>query len=379
MPVERFQLNIPMQKLLIGLLLTVIPISVAGLLAIHSTERSLEANIGSHFKTISEGAATEVSNMVHGLVRSLGSIAIEPEIVNAAEASNRTYQGLTEAAIAARIQNTEKQWNAPAGEAAVKEVLASATSQLLRRHRDLDRRILRVTVTDEKGATVAATHKTEDYYQGDEEYWQNIYASGRGALSITDILYDPVTKSYYIGIGLPLMDPASNKFLGTVDVLVDLSSVNAIVNRVQLGRTARMLVVKDDGTVIASPTATLADRLKSEEYAAVTEMLASLQGRQTGYVVADVRGGKRTLIGFADTGLRADYGKLGWVVLLAQDAREAFAASRMVVRLMAFISAVGIIGVTLLAVYFSIHRRREVMDLHDLKNGARQDRAAKES
>jgi hypothetical protein len=40
-------------------------------------------------------------------------------------------------------------------------------------------------VTDARGGTVAATHKTLDYYQADEEFWQNIYASGRGAVSIT--------------------------------------------------------------------------------------------------------------------------------------------------------------------------------------------------
>lgn len=66
MATETFQLRVPVKKLMIGLLLTVIPISLAGLLAIHSTERSLEAVTGAHFRTISEGAATEVSNSIHG-------------------------------------------------------------------------------------------------------------------------------------------------------------------------------------------------------------------------------------------------------------------------------------------------------------------------
>ena len=49
---------------------------------------------------------------------------------------------------------------------------------MLRRQRDFDRRFLRITVTDAKGATVAATHKTLDYYQADEEFWQNISVPG---------------------------------------------------------------------------------------------------------------------------------------------------------------------------------------------------------
>jgi membrane protease subunit (stomatin/prohibitin family) len=43
------------------------------------------------------------------------------------------------------------------------------------------------TVTDQKGAVVAATHKTLDYFQADEDFWQAAYAQGRGAINLTDI------------------------------------------------------------------------------------------------------------------------------------------------------------------------------------------------
>src|SRR6266498_4542317 len=125
---------------------------------------------------------------------------------------------------------------------------------------------------------------TRDYFQADEEYWQDIYAQGRGAVSLTDILYDEATKTNYIGIGVPIVEEDSNRFIGTLDALVDVSSIFPVINRTQIGQTGRMILVKEDGTVISAPQANLAMKLKSAEYFAVKAALSTLQGRQIGYV-----------------------------------------------------------------------------------------------
>ena len=69
------------------------------------------------------------------------------------------------------------------------------------------------------------------------------------------------------------------------------------------------------------------------------------------------------MIGFADTGLKRDYRNLGWYVLVSQDAAEALAPMRAVDRMLAFMALLGLAAVTLLAVYFSIHRRSEITDI----------------
>ena len=42
--------------------------------------------------------------------------------------------------------------------------------------------------------------------QADEDFWQAIHGGGRGAVNITDVRYDEITKSYYIGIGVPVLE-----------------------------------------------------------------------------------------------------------------------------------------------------------------------------
>ena len=112
-------------------------------------------------------------------------------------------------------------------------------------------------------------------------------------------------------------------------------------------------------------------KLKSEEFAAVEDALTTIAGRQTGYLVADVSGLGRRVIGFADTGLKEDYQNLGWVVLVSQDSREAFASIRFVGRLMWLLALVGLAMVTLLAVYISLHGRRPCVDIQQEEESAR--------
>jgi len=362
---ERYELRIPLKRLLIGMLVTIVPISIAGLWSISQGEKSLERTIGSHFRTIAEGTAVEISQFIHDRVIDVVVMAYDPMVIDAVVSANRSYAGMSDAAIGGRIQNIEKIWNTPAADSYVKEVLSSRASQTLRRHRERDPRFLRVTVTDGKGATVAATHKTIDYFQADEDFWQAVYAGGRGAINLTDILYDEVTKAHYIGIGVPVVEDQSNRFIGSVDALVDVSTLFPFVNRVQIGPTARAALVKGDGTIIGAPNITYSMKIDSDPFTAVKDALQTLEGRQTGYLVASVSGGARKLIGFADTGLRDDYQNLDWVVLVSQDTQEAFRPIRAIGRLLAFMALMGLAMVMFLGVYFSLHRKVEMADIEE--------------
>ncbi len=376
MPAESFEFRISFRRLLIGLLVTVVPISVVALYAITKSDKELQRTIGTHFKIFAESTAKEISDFIHERVIQVGGIATAPAVVRVVEEANRSYAGMSEAGITDRIQRIEEGWNGAAAEAVVRRILSSPASAWLRRCQELDPRILRVTVTDARGATVAATHKTLDYFQADEEYWQAIYAEGRGAVNITDVLYDDVTRSSYIGVGVPILEAGANRFIGTVDALVDVSSLFAFVNQPHPPLNLHVSLVKEDGTVIAAPEANLAMKMTSPELLAVQDSLQSIGGRQTGYLVTPVPELGRRLIGFADTGLKEDYRNLSWVVLVSQDAREAFASIRLVGRLTAFLALVGLAMVVMLVAYFSLHRREPFEDLHPMSEAPQSGRDA---
>ncbi len=365
MPPERFEIRIPAFKLLIAMMVIIIPICFIGLFAITRADTTLEQTRGTDFKTLAQIKAAQVANFIHDRVAEVRDLSIGLTLANAVAAANQKYQGRSDAEILAAVANTTKIWNTPAADPLVTEILSTPASRLLRKHQQYDPSFLRITVTDIRGAVVAATHKPVVYSQADDEHWRNIYADGRGAVNVTDVLYDDVTKSNYIGIGMPILEEGSSRLIGTVDVLVEVSAIFPLLRDVQLGRTGRLMLVQDDGTVVAAPGVSTAAKMKAEEYDAIRDALGTVTGRQTGYIVASFRD-NRQLIGFADTGLKDDYPKLGWVVLAAQDAREALASVRTVDRVLALMSVLGLLGVVLFCVYVFLHRQQAYEDLAEV-------------
>jgi hypothetical protein len=363
---DSFEFRIGFRKLLIGFLVTLVPVNLAALYAVTESARRLEVTVGNHFKAIAQSTAARITDFIHERATQVAIMASEPAVLDVVSAANRTYEGMPEEAITRRIEETEALWPTPRADATVKRIVTSPVSASLRHFLGLDPRFLRITVTDARGATVAATHKTIDYFQADEPYWQEVYNEGRGAVNITDIENDVVTKANYVGIGVPVLDPGSNRFVGTFDALVEVSSLFPIVAEADLGATGRALLVKEDGTVIRGPNTTLSMGLKSDEYSAVVDALRSIQGRQTGYLVAHLgAAGGDTIIGFADTGLKDDFKNLGWVLLVAQPTEEAFAPVRTTQRLILLITALAFLAVIVVGVYFSLHQKGEIEEIEE--------------
>lgn len=363
---EGIKFRIPVYELLIISLVTVVPISLAGLYSLSQSDQSLHVTIGNDRSAIAGSTAAEVSQFILERVTEVGRLAAEPALMDAVAAANKSYVGMSEAAVAEKIARTDTAWNIVPVDPFVNQILGSRVSVWLRTFRELEPGILRITVTDEKGATIAVTHKPTRYSQADEEYWEQVYNQGRGVVSLTDIRYDEVTKADYIGIGWPVRDEGSDRFIGAVNALVDVSAVSAFGNRPPAFPGQRILLVKDDGTVIAGPQVTFSQRLKSREYAAVRDAEGALTARQSGYIVANFGGGESQLIGFADTGLKQDYANFGWVVLVCQDTRQAFEAVRLVGRMIALESVIGLVMVTFLVAYFAMHRKEPFTEIGEL-------------
>jgi len=257
---EGIKFRIPVYELLIISLVTVAPISLAGLYSLSQSDQSLDVTIGNDFSALAGSAAAEVSQFIRERVAEVGRLAAEPALVDAVAAANKSYAGMNEAAIAGKIETMDKAWNTLPGEPLVNQIPASRVSVWLRTFQELDPGILRIAVTDEKGATIAFTYKPPRYSQADDEDWEDIYAEGKGAVSLTDIRYDEVTKADSIGIGWPVRDEGSKRFIGAVNALVAVSALPSIGNRPPASPGERILLVKDDGTVIAAPQVTFAQK-----------------------------------------------------------------------------------------------------------------------
>ena len=353
-----FDVKISLQKLLTALVGLIVPLTIVGLYLTSYSDNRLQQTVGAYFKGMAQADGDLVSQFINDRMADVNTLAAETSIIDAIATSNHSHAQMSEEAVVARVQKVERDWDTVGSDALNRELLSSRASRWLQQQRAVNSRLLKVVVADETGATVAATDRPLHYAQANNEYWPAI-AQGHGTMNVTDVRFDERTGTNYIEIDVPVLERDTGKFIGAVSALVDTTGLFSILNRQQIGRSGRVFLVRDDGTVVSAANVGPELRLKADEFPVVRDSLATLEGRQIGYVVAATRNGNR-IVGFADIGLKHRYPKLGWLIVASQDEAEALASVRTLERFALVMVVLGLLMLTLLLAYFTMHRQREL-------------------
>jgi hypothetical protein len=363
MALDRFEVRISIQKVLLGLVLVIVPLSLVGLyLTLHSNS-SLDASIGTHLKDLAQMYGNDVSHQLNDRVASVKLIAADPGVVEAVTTANRTYEKQSEAAINDKLDKADKAWNGPEEATKVKALLESKPSETLRHYHEMVPRILTITVTDLRGVPVAATAKPGRYRLNTWNPWQAVYAGGKGVVSISNMLYDEPTKSYFVNLGVPVTEPNTTNLAGVAVASVDISSILANFQQESNGSSgSKALLVDDNGTVVAGPKTDIFARVHSDEFDSARDALGTAEGRQIGYAMASLRRGSQ-IVAFADTGLEKTYKNFAWTVLVSEDDQVATGPIRVLSQFAFLMVILALFRVTLLAVYYALHRKQQFADI----------------
>jgi hypothetical protein len=362
MALDRFEVRVSIQKVLLGLVLVIVPLSIVGLYLTAKSDTALDASIGTHLKTIAQMYGNNVSHLFNERISGVKLISADPGIVEAVAAANRGYQNQSESAVSEKIDKADKAWSTPQSAPAVKALLTSKVSETLRHYHDMEPQIMRILITDEHGVPVASTVKPSQYSQAKSQGWHSVYAGGKGAVTVGSILYDETSKSYYIDVGVPVTEAGTGQVAGVTLASVNITPLLATFQEDSLGNGLKAFLVNDDGTVISGPKTDVFARVRSDEFAAIGDALGSVEGRQTSYVTAELPKG-RYIIGFADTGMQKISKNLNWTVLVSQDERQATAPIRVLGQFATLMVVLALFMVTLLAVYYALHRKQQFADI----------------
>jgi len=370
MPLE-LEFHTSLQKLLVGLILILVPLTVFGFYVALQGDIQVRQMNGENFRALTLTAAGSASDFIAGRVRDVSILASSPEEVQAVAQANRQYEHLSEEAVHAKIGRIEEAWQRFEVDKLSTGILTSDLAQQLRRMRELNPTLLKITLLDAAGSTVAATDRPAYYSQTSQAFWQPLSSNGGGAIQVSDLRYDDQNRLYYISISYPVLQAGTGRFIGAVTATVDVSPFFAQINRRQIGRTGRLFLVGNNGTVIEAPGVTPSMKIKSEEFAAIRDALGSLRGREAGYIYTTLSNRQSYLIGFADTGLKDAYANLPWIVLASQETREITGPVRSMVAFALMVMILALLVLTLLAVYVFLHRKQEIDDIESTEDKTR--------
>jgi hypothetical protein len=197
-----------------------------------------------------------------------------------------------------------------------------------------------------------------------DEFWQSVSLNKGQSAMVSDILYDDFTKSYYVNIASPILDPAAARSVGVLSAAVNMTQLLALFQS-PMSNGGRAVLVNDNGLIVSGPNSDVFAHVKSSEFDAVRDSLGSLQGRQSGWQITSLTNGSY-IVAFAGTGLKQAYDKLGWFVMVSQDEHQATAPIRGLEHFAVIMVVLALFMLVLLCVYYFLHRTQRFEDIEQV-------------
>ncbi len=147
----------------------------------------------------------------------------------------------------------------------MRAVLDNPLSRRLREVARTDPHCREVFITDALGQEVAASARTEDFYQADETWWQQTYNGGKGQFLVTPVQFDSSTQTWNIAICFPIYARpyAQADVVGIVKAKLDFTTWMRQVDMGD-GQGSEVVMVGPDGVILAGEGVTPLSRRVEE-------------------------------------------------------------------------------------------------------------------
>lgn len=256
----RFQMfaNLPVRaKLLLAFLaITAVSASMIAFFSDRTTSAYLTQNVGLSLKNAATQNGLAVGGTIERQVGALQAFSLNKALKDAVAASN-AQQEREPNLIEANLKKLDREWAAAAkGDVLVFSRLNSTAAAELTKYSKIFPDNVEVFVTDKYGGLVAATNRTSDYVQSDEDWWQAAWRDGKGATYIGQPEYDQSSKAFAIAIAMPIYDTKSDQIIGILRTTYQLNNLIKTIDSVRLGETGRAQLLLPGGQLITTDNKT---------------------------------------------------------------------------------------------------------------------------
>jgi len=361
-PSRHFRLNT--RAFTAFLIVGLVMIAVAGTIVIGVGQGRLRTSFGEHLSQVADHGAAVVDSYVYRRIIDASILARVPVIRAAtAEASLVAFDPAASRALDQLWESGQALPPAAAG------LLTSAPSAFLADVVKNDPIYREILVADRFGRLAAASARTSDYLQSDEEWWKDAHGDGtHGRLSAGDVRWDESAKAFAIEIAVPVAQPGSESLAGVLKVVADVREIGAVVGGIRLGATGDAVLLREDASIVFSQRLTDPNARFFAPDLLRERLQAMKQGQLTGplHFGARTADGQARIVGMAPCLIRTSYPQLAWIVAVSQAESELFAPIRAQGLSLVLVLALTALAVLAFAFWFSVRLAAPsaVEDLH---------------
>lgn len=350
----------------IFILLSVITVGATAVSVSALVLRQLNEKIEQQVTGISTLTATSISNVLTTQIQLTQALALDEFIQLSLEGRDATNDTTT-------LMRLDEEWRAADaandnGAPVVKSVLENEASVHLREFALLYPTHVEISLTDIYGATVAATSRTDDYYQADEEWWQYAYSGGNGGTYVSQPAFDEDSGVVSLQIAVPVIND-DGSVVGIVNSTLDLRILVPSLELGRLGKTGEIEIYMPGKLELALFEKDGAPALHIEP---MEEDLSLVLEGQTGIAFLNAaHEGVPVMIGITpvnatdaeDPATRDAVQRLNWTIVALQDREEALQAVSETSRIAQLVGLASIILASLFAVGFTQFLTRPIFQL----------------
>ena len=235
-------------KLIISFITIVVgSVGVVAFLTTRSLQTSLTEDIGNKLSVLANAKASEIGQLVERKSDVLRTLALNKTIQDVAELASRKTLSQTE------IEQLDDQWqiadaNNNNDDMLVANVLHNELASELLQFQGKFPENVEVFLTNQQGINIAATNRTSDYYQADEEWWQTAYQKG---LFIGQPEYDESSKTVAMNMAVAVRANGSGNIVGILRTTVDFGTLTDLLVSGLFGKTGDTDIYLPNGQEIA--------------------------------------------------------------------------------------------------------------------------------
>jgi GAF domain-containing protein/HAMP domain-containing protein len=341
------------------LIILFVAVSVAAVGAVsvfanNLTQTEVTQQVGRSQVIRAESLAFETGKELESQIESLQSVA--SQFGEIAAQANSTYGG-TNDDIVNQILVLDQRWRTASDRnLLIVGVLNNETAKKLHDFQATSPSQVEIFLTDKYGANIAATERTTDYYQADEDWWKLSYSLGRGKVYIGQPEFDESSQTYSVIMAVPVF--YQGKETGILRSTLDVTAILENLRQTNLGRSEEV-DLRILGDTLLDGTAIDAGELAG---------LGSVMGT---YGEINYKGqpsfvSQQRVFSSANSASNEAITQLGWSVIVHQDVTSALQPVQQQTRTITLIAVVITILVGLLGFFASQILAAPIITLTDI-------------
>ena len=303
----------PLRNKLILLFVIVVFISVGSVAAVTNAliRNQVTDQTGQNQQVLAERLAFETGKGLESQVENL--LAVGTQFEGISEEVSMSYVG-KDNEVVGQIIKLDQEWLTASDQSTlIQGVLGNETADKLREFQEIFPNHVELFLTDMYGANIAATNRTSDYYQADEDWWKLTYNLGRGKIYIGQPEFDDSSQTYAVNMAIPIH--IDEKVVGILRSTYDVTAILDNLRQGTLGGT------KEIDLRIANDNLLTGETFANEELPGLNSVMGNFG--EINYKGELSLVSQQRVFSSENSSAKEAVSQLGWSVIVHEDVNDA--------------------------------------------------------